>query len=367
MTDATPPADPHVASAVDVPTARRQEKRQTRIETSPRFHDGRFHNTVSTQVLPSGPNLAMLGDFLFGQKKRMPGATIPVLTDTRERLAGAPDGGLRLTWLSHATVLIEIDGLRLLTDPVWGMRASTVSFAGPQRFHPMPLQLSELGRIDAILLSHDHYDHLCAETWRRLVQGAAPGWSGKVLTPLGVGAHLEALGVPSAGIVELDWHEGYKIADLEIVAVPARHFSGRGALDRNRTLWAGFALLGPKHRVFFSGDTGPTPEHRDIAASLGPFDVVLFEIGAWNQAWADFHLGPEGAFAAFSQMSARAFLPIHWGTFDLGLHPWAEPAETLFLRAQTEQAEVWQPRPGEPRGFGPRAGVRGDPWWRAVG
>lgn len=354
-------------SPEDLPAKRRNERRTQRVEASPRFRDGKFWNTAVTPMMSGGPSLGMLADFAFGQKKRSPHAAIPVLTDTRERLVGAPEGGLRLTWLSHSTVLIEIDGMRLLTDPVWGMRASPWSFAGPVRYHPMPLQLSELGRIDAILLSHDHYDHLCADTWRQLARGAAPGWSGKVLTPLGVGAHLEALDVQPAGIVELDWGEGHKVGDVEIVAVPARHFSGRGALDRNRTLWAGFAMLGPTHRVFFSGDTGPTPEHLDIAASLGPFDVVLFEIGAWNEAWANIHLGPEKAFETFAQMSARAFLPIHWGTFDLGLHPWAEPAETLYLRAQAEQANVWQPRPGEPIVFARQAELRVKPWWRAVG
>jgi L-ascorbate metabolism protein UlaG (beta-lactamase superfamily) len=268
-----------------------------------------------------------------------------------------------VTWLGHSTVLVEIDGVRLLTDPVWGERVSPVSFAGPRRFHRAPLALSELPPIDAVVLSHDHYDHLCAPTVRALARGAAPGFSGRFITALGVGAHLERLGVAPGNIEELDWSEGAKVGNVDIVAVPAQHFSGRGAFDRNRTLWAGFAIVGPHHRVFFSGDTGPTEEHADIGASFGPFDIALFEIGAWHPAWGDIHLGPAAAHTSFERVNARALLPVHWSTFDLGLHPWHEPGEEIFRMARERGTPLWTPLLGQPLDSATRVMT---PWWREV-
>lgn len=343
------------------------DRRLQRIAKSPRWSGRGFFNTNRVELSVNPLDLRMAADFAFGGKRRAPKGAIPLDAGVQVRLQGPPADGLRLTWLGHSTVLVEIDGLRLLTDPVWGLRASPVSFAGPKRYHPMPLALADLGRIDAILLSHDHYDHLCAPTWRKLVRGEAPGWTGKVVTALGVGAHLERLGVRPDDIVELDWGDGTWIESagqrVQVIATPSQHFSGRAATDRNRTLWAGLAVIGPKHRVFYSGDTGPTPEHRDIGASLGTMDVALFEIGAWNPAWASIHLGPTAAFAAFAALGARALLPVHWGTFDLALHHWAEPAETLWGLAHAEQAQVWQPQVG---GSVQPGRVVSTPWWRAV-
>ena len=340
------------------------ETRQKRIHDSPRFRDGQFRNTHRVEMMQNPMTLGMAADFAFGGTKRRPPAALPLFADTQARLTQPPASGLRVTWLSHSTVLLEIDGVRLLTDPVWGNRASPLSFAGPLRFHPMPLRLDQLGRIDAILLSHDHYDHLCAETWRKLALGACPGWSGQVITALGVGAHLIALGIPAEQITELDWGEGARVGEVEIVATPAQHFSGRGVTDRNKTLWIGLAILGPRHRVFFSGDTGPTDEHIDIGASLGPFDVVLFEIGAWHAAWGGIHLGPNAAFDTFARMRARTLLPVHWGTFDLGLHPWEQPGEDLWALARAHGASVWFPRIGQPLEPGD---VADEAWWRTVG
>lgn len=343
------------------------ERRLKRIALSPRWQGKGFANTHPVQLQVNPFDLRMAADFAFGGKKRAPQGKLPLVAETAKLLQGPPPKGLRLTWLGHSTVLVEIDGVRLLTDPVWGMRASPVSFAGPKRFHPMPLQLGELGRIDAVVLSHDHYDHLCAPTWRKLLKGAAPGWSGQVVTALGVGAHLERLGVPPANIVELDWGDGHWVSHagsrVQVLATPSQHFSGRGVADRNRTLWAGLAMLGPQHKVFFSGDTGATPEHADTGRSLGPFDVAMFEIGAFHPAWGAIHLGPERAFAAFESMGARALLPVHWSTFDLALHHWAEPAETLWHLARGAQAYVWQPRVGGSVSPGAAAS---EPWWRSV-
>ncbi|MFO0547505.1 MAG: MBL fold metallo-hydrolase [Polyangiaceae bacterium] len=334
--------------------------RERRIAQSPRFKDGRFWNTTRVEMMQSfQPSMAW--EFLAGRRGRSPRVELPIFDRTRAMLSTAPAlHGLRVTWLGHSTLLIEIDGVRLLTDPVWGGRIGPLAL-GPKRFHQPPLALSELPEIDAVVLSHDHYDHLDAWTIRALAKGAAMGFSGRVITMLGVGAHLERLGIAPENIVELDWGEGTRVGNVDVVAAPAQHFSGRGALDRNRTLWGAFCLLGPRHRIFFSGDTGPTAEHADIGSSFGPFDIAMFEIGAFHPAWGTIHLGPDGACEAFSRIRARALLPIHWSTFDLGLHPWEEPAEQLFVRATSEQLPLWMPRIGEPL---TTQSAEALPWWR---
>lgn len=351
-----------------------RDRREKKLSSSKRFRDGRFWNTAPVSVM-GAPDFSVMKDFVTGGKRRTPQRALPLWDGTAQALTSPSSTGLRVTWLGHSTVLVEIDGVRLLTDPVFGERASPLAFAGPKRFHKPPLALSELGRIDAVVLSHDHYDHLCAPTVRALVAGACPDFSGRFVTTLGVGAHLEKLGVRPDLIDELDWGEGARVegavgATVDVVATPSQHFSGRGALDRNATLWAGMAMIGPRHRVFFSGDTGPTAEHADIGASFGTFDVALFEIGAWHPSWGDIHLGPINAWRAFEAIGARHLLPVHWSTFDLGLHPWEEPGEKLFVHAVDDagtreaRQRLWTPILGEPlEAASPRDPL---PWWRRV-
>jgi L-ascorbate metabolism protein UlaG (beta-lactamase superfamily) len=344
-------------------------EREKRIALSPRHRDGKFVNTRPTEQLRESPGLSMAYDFLAGGGARTPKSKLPIHDGTLAILGDAPSSSLRVTWLGHSTVLVEIEGVRLLTDPVWGQRASPLSFAGPKRFHPPPIALSSLPPVDAVLLSHDHYDHLDAPTIRALAAGQSPRFSGKFVTALGVGAELEKLGVAPHDIVELDWSDGTRVAGaggafVDVTSVPAQHFSGRNPLERNPTLWTGFVVAGARHRVFFSGDTGPTPEHKEIGAAFGPFDVALFEIGAFHPAWGDIHLGPNAALDAFSVVNARALLPVHWSTFDLALHPWEEPAETLFARATREGASIWTPLLGEP--IDAATPPPTSPWWRAL-
>jgi len=344
-----------------------QNTRERRMVASRRFRDGKFTNTEPVGLMKEGFGPGMAWDFLAGGNGRTPKKALPLYAATKQALAAAPSSALRLTWLGHSTVIIEIDGVRLLTDPVWGERASPFSFAGPKRFHRPPLALEDLPRIDAVLLSHDHYDHLCAPTVRRLAAGVAKNFSGRFITSLGVGAHLERCGVLPENISELDWGEGHKVVvgddAVDVIAAPAQHFSGRGALDRNTTLWSSFVVKGPKHSVFFSGDTGPTAAHKDIGQSFGPFDVAMFEIGAWHPSWGDIHLGPLAAYNAFVDVNARALLPVHWSTFDLGLHPWEEPGEELYKRALADKAPLWVPQIGEPQ---EAAAPSTKPWWREV-
>jgi L-ascorbate metabolism protein UlaG (beta-lactamase superfamily) len=328
------------------------------MKASPRWADGVFRNTHGvTAGLKKGTAAPTVREFLCGGQRRTPPAPLP---SERPDWGRAPETGLRATWLGHSTVLVEIDGARVLTDPVWGERASPVSFAGPKRFQPVPVSVAGLPPLDAVLISHDHYDHLDHPTILELAKLDVP-----FVTSLGVGAHLEAWGVAPERITELDWWEAVEIGPLTITAAPSQHFSGRGVGGRDVTLWSSLAVRGPRHALFFSGDTGLTPEHGEIGARLGPFDLVMLEVGAFHPAWGEIHLGPENALEALARLGGGPLLPIHWGTFNLAMHAWDEPAETLLSSAPRRDARLVMPRLGEP--VEPARVERVVPWWRAVG
>jgi L-ascorbate metabolism protein UlaG (beta-lactamase superfamily) len=273
-----------------------------------------------------------------------------------------PGTGLRVTWLGHSTTLIEIGGVRVLTDPVWGSRASPLSLAGPKRFQPVPVALREMPPVDVVILSHDHYDHLDYPTIRALVKSDVP-----FVTSLGVGAHLEAWGIPPERITELDWWQSYVLptAGVRVTAAPSQHFSGRTLKTRNATLWSSFVVRSERHCVFFSGDTGLTTEYQDIRERLGPFDLAMLEVGAWDPAWGDMHLGPQNALEAVALLDADTFLPVHWGTFRLAMHPWDQPAEVLYEQGSKIRTRLVMPKLGEPVEPG-RASGQVEPWWRSV-
>jgi L-ascorbate metabolism protein UlaG (beta-lactamase superfamily) len=258
-------------------------------------------------------------------------------------------------------VLIEIDGLRVITDPVWGPRASPSTLAGPKRFQPVPVALRAMPPLDLVIVSHDHYDHLDYPTIREFAKLDVP-----FVTSLGVGAHLEAWGVNPERIAELDWWESHQVPNsgLTVSAAPSQHFSGRGLKDRNRTLWSSFIIRGERHAVFFSGDTGLTTEYRTIRDRLGPFDLVMLEVGAFHPAWGDIHLGPHNALEALGLLGGGAFLPVHWGTFSLAMHAWDQPAEALLELGPKAGAQLLMPRLGEPAEPTHFRGI--EPWWRAV-
>jgi len=335
-----------------------RELRRERIAASPRWDGERFRNTHPT---PRGTvPMPALKDFICGGERRVPQRPLPAMNPL-EPWRRAPQSGLRATWLGHSTVLLEIDGWRVLTDPVWGPRASPSRFIGPKRFQPVPVAMSELPKLDAVLLSHDHYDHLDFTTMRLLRRVNVP-----IVTSLGVGAHLEAFGIAAERIIELDWWETHRVpgTDLTLTATPSQHFSGRGLKDGNKTLWSSWVLATQRHRVFFSGDTGLTPEYAHTHARYGDFDLVMLEIGAFHPAWSGIHLGPENALAAHALLGGGPLLPIHWGTFNLALHPWDEPVETLLRLAPKTDTQLLLPRLGQP--IEPAHQIPVETWWRGV-
>jgi L-ascorbate metabolism protein UlaG (beta-lactamase superfamily) len=335
--------------------------RRERIHASPRFRDGTFRNSSGVGLhLEKGSTLPVMRELLFGGRRRVPIAPLPSVSPLGV-WARPAETGLRATWLGHSTLLLEVDGVRVLTDPVWSRRVSPSRFVGPKRFQPVPVPIAQLPPLDAVIISHDHYDHLDYPSIVELIRHDVPFY-----TSLGVGAHLEAWGVPPERITELDWWESTELPhhDFRITAAPSQHFSGRAAADRNRTLWSSFALRGPRHNAFFSGDTGLTAEYEEIARRLGPFDLVMLEVGAFHPAWGHIHLGPDNALQALKLLGGGSFLPVHWGTFDLAIHDWDQPAERLVEIAASLGTHLLMPMIGAPIEPSRVEGV--ETWWRTI-
>jgi L-ascorbate metabolism protein UlaG (beta-lactamase superfamily) len=333
-------------------------ERLARIQRSFHFVDGAFQNLEPTELMKVGM-WTTTRHWLDGDEQRRPTCPLPVVASARA-LAEPPSSGLRVTWLGHSTTLIEIDGAIVLTDPQWSDRASPSRWIGPRRFHPPPLAIADLPRIDAVLISHEHFDHLDMATVRAL---AARGAVFHV--PLGIGAHLAHWGVTDAQVRELDWWDRIRLdTGVELVATPARHFNGRGVPWRIGTSWTSWAIVGPRHRAYFSGDTGLTETFRETARREGPFDVAMLEIGQYHEDWGDIHLGPLGALEATKMLDAKVLLPIHWATFELAYHGWSAPAEMLVREAPARGVAVVTPRLGEP--VEPTEHARTTPWWQAL-
>lgn len=339
-----------------------QGLRLERAQDSPRWHRGTFRNLhpVLPGLVEPGVPMPTVREFLFGGDRRVPKAPLPAM-DPMARWGRKSSSGLRATWLGHSTVLLEMDGVKVLTDPVWGQRASPSQWAGPKRFQPVPVALRSLPPLDAVVISHDHYDHLDYSTVRALARRDVP-----FVTSLGVGAHLEAWGIPAGRIVELDWWESWEspAGGLTITAAPSQHFSGRGLRTRNTTLWSSMVVRSAKHSVFFSGDTGLTTEYAEIRSRLGPFDLAMLEVGAYHPAWGHVHLGPDNAIEAWDLLGRPSFLPVHWGTFSLAMHAWDEPAESLLELGSRHGVPLLMPQLGEP--VEPARVERVRPWWRTV-
>lgn len=312
---------------------------KARAQASPHWHDGRFHNTDPMWLDTWGGITSMFSS----DPAEQPGGPVAVATNDRGlRFLKAPDSGLRVTWFGHSSTLLELDGKRLLIDPVWSERTSPLQWIGPQRWYPPPLALRDLPAVDAVIISHDHYDHLDMQTLVALSQQPTT-----FVVPLGVGAHLQRWGIPEQRIVELDWWQHTAIGGIDITATPARHASGRLAPDSGHTLWAGYALRGPQHRIWYSGDTGFHSELDRIGEQLGPFDLTLIEVGQYDAHWPDWHLGPELAVAAHQRVGGKIMLPVHWGLFKLAHHNWTEPAERVLAAAHCSGTPMVLPRPGE--------------------
>jgi len=318
-----------------------KSKRLERIQSSPNFKNNHF---VNAKPAVEPPLMETMVKWLKGANHTTPDKALPVVKLGKQDFSEFPTSGLRVTWMGHSSALIELDGKKFLTDPIWSDRSSPVSFTGPKRFFDPPLALNDLPPIDAVIISHDHYDHLDKHTVQHLATTGT-----RFIVPLGVGAHLESWQISEQQITELDWWESTSVGNHQITATPARHFSGRSMImaDRNKTLWCGFTVSGPDHNLYYTGDTAMFDGFKEIGKRLGPFDAVLVEVGAYNKLWADLHLGPEQAVQAVKEARGKLLIPVHWATFNLALHSWVEPAERLILAAKEQNIPLAIPKPGE--------------------
>jgi L-ascorbate metabolism protein UlaG (beta-lactamase superfamily) len=332
-------------------------ERLARMERSPEWQDDRFTNP---QAMWSDLRDALL-HALAGGPDVEPTVPVPVVQTDPASLAVAPASGLRVTWFGHSSTLIEVDGVRVMTDPIWSERASPLQWVGPHRWYPPTIALAKLPPVDAVLISHDHYDHLDYAT---IV--AMRSWKNVFIVPLGIGAHLARWGIPAERIVELDWWQSTRVGALTVTLTPARHASGRLQAQSDLTLWAGFALVGRQHRVYYSGDTGLLDAMTQIGERFGPFDVALIEAGQYDADWPDWHLGPEQSVLAAQRVRAKALVPVHWGLFKLAHHGWTEPVERVLAAASCTDIKVLTPRPGQ--SIEPTALHPGDSqhWWPAT-
>ena len=247
-----------------------------------------------------------------------------------------------VTWYGHSAILLEIEGKRILIDPMLGPAASPVPFLTKRFEYEDPIDLDDIVDIDAVLISHDHYDHLDYPTISKIKDKV-----GHFYTALAVGEHLKHWGISSDKITELDWWQTSKIGHIELVATPARHFSGRGVTDRNKTQWASWVILGRHNRVYFSGDSGYAPHFSEIGDKYGPFDFTMMECGQYNEMWEAIHMMPEQTIQAHIDLKGKIMMPIHWGAFNLSLHDWTDPIERAKAEADRLGVTLLSPYIGD--------------------
>jgi L-ascorbate metabolism protein UlaG (beta-lactamase superfamily) len=319
-------------------------ERLARMQAHPNYRDGRFVNDLPPADYTFADLRALFVGQFLGDEVREPPAPMPVVqVDAATLKAAPPASGLRAFWIGHASVYVEVDGVRLLIDPIFSAYASPFEI-GPRRFHPPPIALGELPPIDAVLITHDHYDHLDMHTVQQLAQRGS-----LFVVPLGIGAHLQAWGVPEAQIRDLAWWEEVALKGVRIVSTPSRHYSGRGLTDKDATLWGSWSVIGPSHRFHATGDTGYSDHFARIGERLGPFDMAFVKIGAYGpgRPWLDIHMSAEDAVRAHRDLRARRMFPVHWGTFNLAFHDWNEPIQRALAAAAASRVELVTPRVGE--------------------
>jgi L-ascorbate metabolism protein UlaG (beta-lactamase superfamily) len=325
--------------------------------SSDHFNGKIFLNPVPTDVMGKGAFARVMKLYLQKYPNRTPATPIGPFKADLSVINQLPQNALRITWLGHSSNLVEIDGKRFLTDPLWCQRASPFAAIGPRRFFDNPLPINALPAIDYILLSHDHYDHLDKDSVLKLLSRGIP-----VITMLGVGKRLISWGADSSLVTELDWWQQKELGNgFVITALPSRHFSGRWLNDRFSTLWGSFAIKGPAHNVYFGADSGYFDGFKKIGEQLGPFDLTMLDSGAYNQEWESIHMGPENAVQANLDLKGKLLMPIHWGTFSLAFHPWKEPVERAIKAAAKHGVSLFVPTPGETRLVGDTAYLSN--WW----
>ncbi|MEH6576840.1 MAG: MBL fold metallo-hydrolase [Amphritea sp.] len=327
---------------------------------SRQYSEGKFHNKQDTSVTSLSSLASTTWRFMFAKPANAtPAQAVPLVSLTPQQLVDDNSQQTAVYRLGHSSLLLALAGDFWLIDPVFSERASPFSWAGPKRFHEVPIDPDQLPPLQGVIISHDHYDHLDKETIARLAKRAK-----HFIVPLGVGQYLREWGVNDSQIIELDWWQDTVVNGVQLTATPAQHFSGRGLGDRNSTLWASWVIKTDTQSLFFSGDSGYFDGFKEIGERLGPFDLTMIENGAYDKDWPDVHMTPEQTLQAHIDLRGRALMPVHNGTFDLALHAWYEPFERITDLAWNASVNLVTPKIGERVLVGePR---QNSLWWRQM-
>ncbi len=338
-----------------------------RINLSPQYYNGKFKGDKPALTMSFQDYIASTWRFIFEKNDQVPSGPLPSRPVDLSYFNTTKKDQLSSTWLGHSSLMINMNGYKILTDPVF---ENKISMVGPTRFNShFPLNPEKLTDIDVVIISHDHYDHLNKYSIKLLIPVTK-----KFVVPLAIGKQLVSWGVPEKKIISLDWWEAFLFDDnLTITATPAQHFSGRGLLDRNKTLWASWVIKSNNFNIFYSGDSGYFNGFKRIGEKLGPFDMTFIECGAYDELWSPVHMFPEETVQAHIDLKGNILHPIHWGTFNLALHPWYEPMQRLIKAANLKNISVatpisgqsiLYPREGQYRKNGKKDAKRlGSSWW----
>lgn len=317
--------------------------RLERIHKSAHYREGSFQNLAPTPMLAEGVSYPkMIVQFFSKGVNRQPSRVLPAMKTDLDHLAKLEPV---IIWFGHSSYLIRIHGQNILVDPVFSQTPSPIQFLGKKRYeNTVNYSAQDMPEtIDLVILTHDHYDHLDYDTIKKLKSRV-----NMFYTSLGVGEHLEHWGVEKERIVEFDWWEKKTfVHGVEIIAAPARHFSGR-LFKRNQSLWSSFILKSDSYSIFIGGDSGYDAAFKTIGDQYGPFDLAILECGQYNIQWPLIHMMPEECPQAAIDLKAKAFMPVHWGKFTLSLHPWDEPIEKATRKAKELNVPIATPRIGEP-------------------
>ncbi len=333
--------------------------RQELYANSDQFADGAFKNTKDVPKDPSFSEMLTIARKFFFQKVEHGRPSLPIEVQKQDSITLADyQGKTQLIWFGHSAFLLQMEGKNILIDPMLSDVPAPHPWLGGKRFsEELPVEIEKLPKIDAVIISHDHYDHLDYESIKKL-----KGRTGQYFVPLGVGVHLEAWGVSEDAIEELDWWEEVDFEGLQLACTPAQHFSGRKFDNRQSTLWASWVIKSATESIFFSGDSGYGEHFKEIGEEYGPFDFAMMECGQYNKMWPDIHMFPEETVQAGLDVGARAIMPIHWGGFKLAMHSWTDPIERATEKASELQVSLVVPQIGEPIRLSPQSDNTN--WWR---
>ncbi|MFC5045456.1 MBL fold metallo-hydrolase [Aquimarina hainanensis] len=338
------------------------KEQQKEYAKSENYKDGKFSNLGGVKMDMSGKDmLKAIGGMFKSIPESRPASDLMVQKVDSINIAAYAHEKTRFMWFGHSAFLMQTQGQNILIDPMLSEVPAPHPWLGGKRFSDsLPIEIAQIPQIDAVLISHDHYDHLDYESIIQLKDKVR-----RFFTPLGIGKHLIAWGVPKEKIVELDWGQKASFNELTFISTPAQHFSGRGVSDRDTTLWCSWIIQSPTEKIFFSGDSGYASHFKTIGDTYGPFDIAFMECGQYNTLWPSVHMFPEETAQAGVDVKAKKIMPIHWGAFKLAQHSWTDPVQRVLKKAEEINIDVLIPEIGKLT-YIDQEDSTSNQWWKAM-